>query len=233
MAAGIDAAAHRGAIQHGKTIAVIATGLDECYPSEHLSLWQNIIDTGGAIISEFLPFTPPAKQNFPRRNRIISGMSQGTLVIEATEKSGSLITAKTAAEQGKHVFATPGHIYSLYHKGCHQLIREGAILVDHPSQVLEDLSTITINRNQLKPLPKTTATHNPDLASSHTTPQTPASPDIPEHLQAIYQALDWNGIALDELSIQLNLGISDLNVALLELELLGLCKQHGGRYLRL
>lgn len=233
LAAGIDAAAHRGAIQHGKTIAVIATGLDECYPSEHLSLWQNIIDTGGAIISEFLPFTPPAKQNFPRRNRIISGMSQGTLVIEATEKSGSLITAKTAAEQGKQVFATPGHIYSLYHKGCHQLIREGAILVDHPSQVLEDLSTITINRNQLKPLPKTTATHNPDLASSPTTPQTPASPDIPEHLQAIYQALDWNGIALDELSIQLNLGISDLNVALLELELLGLCKQHGGRYLRL
>lgn len=93
----------------------------------------------GAIITEFLPGTPPLQQHFPRRNRIVSGLSLGVLVVEATLKSGSLITANKAAEQGKTVFAIPGHIYSEFHQGCHQLIREGAILIDHPEQIIEIL----------------------------------------------------------------------------------------------
>ncbi|MFB2538510.1 MULTISPECIES: DNA-processing protein DprA [unclassified Acinetobacter] len=244
LASGIDAAAHRGAIKQGKTIAVIATGLDECYPSEHLALWQNIIDAGGAVMSEFLPFTPPHKANFPRRNRIISGMSLGTLVIEAGLKSGSLITAKAALEQGKQVFAIPGHIYSQYHQGCHQLIREGATLVDQPNQVIEDLTMFDIaHYRPVSTAPTRKKASNANTNSTMRQPQTATQAisaekveqpiDIPLHLQDIYQKIDWTGISVDDLAISLNIGISELNVALLELELLGVCKAHAGRYVRI
>ncbi|MCH4246700.1 MAG: DNA-processing protein DprA [Acinetobacter populi] len=228
LALGIDAASHHGAIQNGKSIAVIGTGLDQCYPSEHRSLWQGIIEHGGAIVSEFLANTPPAKRNFPRRNRMISGLSQGTVVVEAGLQSGSLITAKKAAEQGKQVFAIPGHIYSQYHQGCHQLIREGATLVDHPLQVIEDLNMF--GQAQVRsPAPSKAVVKKPDHQT--VAPQT-ESIAIPEHLNILYQQLDWVGISIDELAIRLNQNIIDLNIALVELELLGMCKQHGGRYLR-
>jgi DNA processing protein len=233
LALGIDAAAHQGAIQQGKSIAVIGTGLDQCYPAVHQPLWQTIIQQGGAIISEFLPHTPPARHNFPRRNRIISGLSLGTLVVEAGLESGSLITAKEAANQGKQVFAIPGHIYSNFHQGCHQLIREGATLVDHPAQVIEDLSMFgqlpTPTFTQIQTTPRQTKSPQPKT-TEHVAP---ASPDIPAHLHALYQCLDWSiGISLDELALQLPHSIAELNVAIVELELLGLCKQHAGRYLR-
>ncbi len=231
LAFGIDAASHYGAIEQGQSIAIIGTGLDQCYPAEHQMLWQKIVATGGAIISEFLPNTPPAKQNFPRRNRIISGLSMGTLVVEAGLKSGSLITAKSAIEQGKQVFAIPGHIYSQYHQGCHHLIREGATLVDHPAQVIEDLTTFHVAQplTATTPSPKNKVPQTKEVIPNLTNS---ASLQVPEHLDALYQRLDWVGVSIDELAIQLNQEISELNIALVELELLGLCKQHAGRYLR-
>ncbi|KAA8732088.1 DNA-protecting protein DprA [Acinetobacter qingfengensis] len=228
LALGIDAAAHHGAIQSGRSIAVIGTGLDQCYPKVHQPLWQNIIATGGCIVTEFLPITPPSKRNFPRRNRLISALSLGTLVVEAGLNSGSLITAQFAADQGKQVFAIPGHIYSQYHQGCHQLIREGATLVDHPSQVIEDLSMFRspVSNNSSN---SNNITVQASFADTNTTHQLP---DIPDHLHPVWQHLDWIGRSIDELALNLNYDISTLSVALIELELLGLCTQHAGRYLR-
>ncbi len=236
LAIGIDAAAHHGAIHQGQSIAVIGTGLDQCYPSEHQQLSQNIIDTGGAIVTEFFPATPPAKQNFPRRNRIISGLSAATLVVEAGLKSGSLITAKTAAEQGKSVFAIPGHIYSQFHQGCHQLIREGATLIDHPEQLLEDLNAFrpqldrsqSANAIQLK---KSQKIQRQEQSQQHVQTN-PTQVEIPAHLAKLYAELDWVGLSIDELATRVQTSISELNVALVELELLGACRQHAGRYLR-
>ena len=143
LAEGIDAAAHQGGLKYQRTIAVMGTGLDLTYPSQHQTLRTQILENNGCIITEFLPHTPPLQHNFPRRNRIVSALSLGVVVAEAALKSGSLGTAKSAAEQGKIIFAIPGHIYSEHHQGCHQLIREGAILVDHPEQIIEDLALPT------------------------------------------------------------------------------------------
>lgn len=125
LAEGIDAAAHQGGLKYQRTIAVMGTGLDLTYPSQHQALRTQILENNGCIITEFLPHTPPLQHNFPRRNRIVSALSLGVVVAEAALKSGSLGTAKSAAEQGKTIFAIPGHIYSEHHQGCHQLIREG------------------------------------------------------------------------------------------------------------
>lgn len=218
LAQGIDEAAHRAALQHQGTIAVMGTGLDQTYPTQHQALRQSILDEGGAIITEFLPNTPPLQHNFPRRNRIVSGLSLGVIVAEATLKSGSLITAKMAAEQGKTVFAIPGHIYSEQHQGCHQLIREGAILIDHPQQVIEDLALAT----QWQSLQN----------SMHKEEQKIVTPNIPAHLIALYNQLDWVGQDLDSLSIQLKQEVSSLTSQLMELELLGLSTQLSGMFVR-
>lgn len=139
MALGIDGAAHRGALKHnGATIAVVGTGLDIVYPSRHRVLAHQIVQRG-LIVSEFALGTPSRPQNFPRRNRIISGLAQGCLVVEANLQSGSLISARLAAEQGREVFAIPGSIHSPMSKGCHQLIKQGAKLVDSIQDILEEL----------------------------------------------------------------------------------------------
>ena len=139
MALGIDAAAHRGALQAGnKTIAVVGTGLDIVYPAKHRDLAHQIVGQG-LIVSEFPLGTPSRPQNFPRRNRIISGLSLGCLVVEANVQSGSLITARFAAEQGREVFAIPGSIHSPMSKGCHELIKQGAKLVDHIKDITDEL----------------------------------------------------------------------------------------------
>jgi DNA processing protein len=142
MALGIDGAAHRGALKvNGATIAVVGTGLDIVYPAKHRDLAHKIAERG-LIVSEFPLGTPSKAQNFPRRNRIISGLSLGCLVVEANIDSGSLITARLSAEQGREVFAIPGSIHSPVTKGCHQLIKQGAKLVENTQDILAELKNM-------------------------------------------------------------------------------------------
>jgi DNA processing protein len=139
LAVGIDEASHKGALDGGgQTIAVCATGLDRVYPTQHAALARNI-GAHGVLLSEFPPRTPPLRRNFPRRNRLISGLSGGTLVVEAARHSGSLVTARRAAEQGRPLFAVPGSIRSGLSSGCHELIRAGATLVETPADVLSSM----------------------------------------------------------------------------------------------
>lgn len=139
MARGVDAAAHRGAIDGtGQTIAVLGCGADVIYPREHHALARQIL-ARGAIVSELPPGTPPRQWHFPLRNRIISGLAHAVVVVEASEKSGSLITAKAALEQGRDVLAVPGNVISGRHRGCHALIKDGARLVETVEDVLEEL----------------------------------------------------------------------------------------------
>ncbi len=143
LALGIDAAAHRGALtENMSTIAVVATGLDSVYPTRHKGLAQKIIDSGGAIVSEFVPGTQARAGHFPKRNRLISGMSLGVLVVEAELKSGSLITARCAIEQNREVFAIPSSIENQQAKGCHWLIKQGAKLVENSADIIEELAFI-------------------------------------------------------------------------------------------
>jgi DNA processing protein len=151
MALGIDGAAHRGALnnKNGRTIAVAGTGLDIVYPAKHRELAHRIVDQG-LVISEYPIGTPARPQNFPRRNRIISGLSLGCLVVEANTQSGSLITAKCATEQGREVFAIPGSIHTPMSKGCHELIKQGAKLVDCINDITDELAPYlshSINEN--------------------------------------------------------------------------------------
>ena len=140
LAIGIDGQAHQGALDGlGLTIAVMATGVDTIYPRRHYSLAERIVSEGGAVVSEFPLGTAPRAQFFPRRNRIISGLSMATLVVEASPNSGSLITAKQALNQGREVFAIPGSIHSPVSKGCHELIRQGAKLVEQVDHIFEEL----------------------------------------------------------------------------------------------
>jgi DNA processing protein len=139
LALGVDGAAHTGALDAGApTIAVVGTGLDRVYPKRHLALAHRIA-AQGAIVSEYPLGSAPLAAHFPQRNRIISGLSQGTLVVEAALQSGSLITARLAAEQGREVFAIPGSIHAPQARGCHALIRQGAKLVESAQDILEDL----------------------------------------------------------------------------------------------
>lgn len=142
LAEGIDAAAHRGALAAGAaTVAVCGTGLDQVYPAQHAELADQIA-AQGALVSEFPPGTPARRENFPQRNRIISALALGTLVVEAARQSGSLITARFAAEQGREVFAIPGSIHSPLSRGCHRLIRDGAKLVETADDVLAELGML-------------------------------------------------------------------------------------------
>ncbi|HEX2123432.1 MAG TPA: DNA-processing protein DprA, partial [Thermoanaerobaculia bacterium] len=139
LARGVDAAGHQGTLEAGgKTIAVLGTGIDVIYPRSHASLFRRI-GREGVIVSEFPPGTPPKPENFPIRNRVISGLAHGTVVVEATGRSGSLITARMAAEQGRDVFAVPGSIFSAGSEGTHRLIQYGAKLVHEANDVLEEL----------------------------------------------------------------------------------------------
>lgn len=208
LALGIDAAAHRGALAaNGKTVAVIGTGADRLYPARNKELALAIADQG-AIISEFPLGTPAMAANFPRRNRIISGLSRGVLVVEAAPESGSLITARLAGEQGREVFAIPGSIHSPVARGCHKLIKQGAKLVETAQDVFEELG----NMAQPEPLPEPTVDQDSPLLA----------------------ALGHDPCSLDELGARTGLPTDQLLTELLTLELTGqLATLPGNRYQRM
>lgn len=203
LALGIDAAAHEGALEgQGSTLACIGTGPDRVYPASHRELAHAIARTGG-IVSEFVPGTPPLRQNFPRRNRLISGIAKGVLVVEATLSSGSLITARLAGDQGREVFAIPGSIHSPFSRGCHKLIRDGAKLVETAQDVLDELQLEGI-ANSTSAAPRDDHRGREPLSSPH---------------RAIVTALGGDPCDLDALIARTRLAPEALIAALVELEL--------------
>lgn len=200
LALGVDGAAHEGALDGaGLTLAVVGTGLDRVYPSRHRALAHRLV-AQGAMISEYVLGTPPLAQNFPQRNRIISGLSLGTLVVEAALQSGSLITARMASEQGREVFAIPGSIHSTQARGCHALIRQGAKLVESAQDVLEELQWTA---------PAAAPRINPSDRS--------CTPDA----DPLLDALGHDPQSLDTLQARTGLDTARLQARLLELELEG------------
>ena len=204
LALGIDAAAHRGGLAGtGSSVAVIGTGLDRIYPARNKAL-AHLLAESGLIISEFALGTPPLPGHFPRRNRLISGLSRGVLVVEAAPDSGSLITARVAAEQGREVFAIPGSIHSPLARGCHALIKQGAKLVESAADILDELAW----QQRLSP---------PILQESLSDP--------------VLDALDGSPTTLDTLAERCGLTLDALSAKLLALELEGrIASLPGGRY---
>ncbi|WP_440826881.1 DNA-processing protein DprA [Psychrobacter cryohalolentis] len=250
LAIGVDKRAHLGALAQtdvacqGRTVGVMGTGIDVNYPNHHDRLFSQIIEQGGCIISELLPHTLPHKHTFPRRNRLVAGLSLATIVTEATIKSGSLITARLTSEQGKQVFAIPSHIDNSNAEGCHHLIREGATLVYHPQQVLDDISVQLPSQSQQHQLDHNSKAQSLDKSAfnqSATIKKTikpqevkPApSITVPEHLTTLFEKLDWHGQDLDALILVTDLVPAQLIGQLMELELLGAVTVQGGRYLRI
>ncbi len=221
MAMGIDAVAHEASID--STIAVLGTGIDVIYPKSNLKLAEKIIEKG-LMISEFPLGTQPKPQNFPRRNRIISGLSLGTLVVEAALKSGSLITAKYALEQGREVFAMPGSIHNPLAKGCHKLLKQGANLVESMEDIWQHFhdSPLVLNKNAQKSVKGLDINQNiPHIKLNVNT--------LTQSKQALLEAMGSDRITLDALSIKLSMSIQLLSANLLELELAGyIIKVPGG-----
>lgn len=219
LALGIDAAAHRGALRAGgadssSTLAVIGTGIDRVYPARNRELAQQVAGAG-AIVSEFPLGTPAISGNFPRRNRIISGMALGVLVVEAAQRSGSLITARLAGDQGREVFAIPGSIHSPLAKGCHQLIKQGAKLVDDARDILDELGFAT---GVPAPARRRGAT---DAAASGAA-------------EKVLAALGYDPCGMDTLAARAGLPAEEVAALLLELELDGrVARMPGGRIQRL
>jgi DNA processing protein len=222
LAEGVDGAAHEGALEgDGKTIAVLGTGVDVVYPRRHRELAERIIHNG-ALVSEFPPGTAGKPEHFPRRNRIISGLSLGTLVIEASLNSGSLITARLAAEQGREVFALPGSIHSPLARGCHKLIRDGAKLVETAADVLEDMRGVGAALAE--------GLRRRIDAPDRGAPASAQSAD-PDYMRLL-AALEGQPRALDELVAHTQLPAAALSSMLLVLELDGAVVAENGRYAR-
>ena len=243
LALGIDSAAHRGALKaQGRTLAVLGCGLDVNYPSINADLRQEI-GQAGALLTEFLPGTPPSSGNFPSRNRIISGLSLGVVVVEAAERSGSLITARFALEQGREVFAVPGVAQSMRSKGTHRLIKEGAKLVEDAEDILEEIRPL-IRSAQHSPPPLFEGEQERDLCSpiSKGEQGRSSSPPFPKGGQggferpyspeeaALLKILDKVPKHIDEIAQEANMPVQRIAAILLELELRGLVSQLPGKY---
>jgi len=210
MARGIDTAAHKGVLSvNGRTIAVLGCGIDHIYPPENRRLAQEI-EASGAVISEFSLSTLPERQNFPRRNRIISGLSLGTVVVEAAEKSGALITADFALDQGREVFAIPGNINSPLSNGSHNLIKQGAKLVNNYQDILEEIHTV---------LPKITTVKEIAIKDA----------SLGEKEKKIYRLITKEPIQIDEIIETSKLSAGKVSEILLNLELKDLIKEIEGK----
>ena len=209
MALGIDAAAHEGALSGAAgTVAVVGTGLDRVYPARHRALAHRIA-AHGALVSEFAPGTPPLGENFPQRNRLIAGLTEGTLVVEAALQSGSLITARLALEASREVFAIPGSIHAPQSKGCHALLKQGAKLVETAQDILEELRGPAARQGDL--------------------PLAPGAPVDP-----LLTALGHDPVTIDALISRTGWPAAELSVRLMTLELDGqVARLPGGLYQRL
>jgi len=223
LALGVDSAAHEGALDAATsgelpTIAVVGTGLDQVYPSRNLQLCERIVQRG-LVVSEYPIGTPPLPANFPRRNRIIAALSLGTVVVEAALKSGSLITAGQALEQGKDVFAIPGSIHSPQSRGCHALLKQGAKLVETAQDVLEELPLARQRRSTAKPA---------------ATAGEPAEDEPVSEQDGLLQALGFDPVSVDALVDRTGIAASVLQARLLELELQGdVARLPGGLFQRM
>ncbi|MDP8184603.1 DNA-processing protein DprA [Phocoenobacter skyensis] len=226
LAIGIDGFCHQQVVKEkGKTIAVLGSGLNKTYPARHKKLSEQILEQGGALVSEFFPNQPPLAENFPRRNRIISGLSLGTLVVEATIKSGSLITARYALEQGREVFAVPNSVQDPYAQGCHQLIKEGALLVDCVEDILNAIE------RQFQPTTKPVI-QNTLFENSKVENFAKNDPNLTACQQQILSKLSLEPISADDLAEACEMSIETLLIELLTLELEGIVKQVSGGYVR-
>ena len=225
LAQGVDGVAHAGALAAmGKTIGVMGTGIDTIYPREHRRLAENIIDQGGTLISEFDPGTPPLPTHFPSRNRIISGLSLGVLVVEAAPRSGSLITARLALEQNREVFAIPGSIHNPQSRGCHQIIKQGAHLVERAEDIIHELQGALAG---LAVLPEQSMPVAPS----------PLPPTEEKNLLAdelkLLSVLGFEPVNMDSLAIDGLFSTAELSRLLVSLELKGLIENNSGFYQRL
>ena len=209
LAYGIDAAAHRGALAGGgRTVAVLGSGLDRVYPRAHTALAAEILDDGGALVSEYPADRSPRKHQFPERNRLISGLSLGVVIVEATTKSGSLITARMAAEQGREVMAVPGPVASPLSGGCHRLLKSGAALIEAADDVLYAIGYDTAERTRNE------------------------SEQAPARLVAVLEQVGAETTSLDQVVATTGMGLEAVAEALVELELLGFVAAHRGGYIR-
>lgn len=216
LALGVDGAAHRGALAAGgPTVAVLGTGPDRVYPAAHRELAHEVVEQG-ALVSEFPPGTTPRPEHFPRRNRLISGLSLGTLVVEAALRSGSLITARHAVEQGREVFAIPGSIHNPLARGCHALIRQGAKLVETADDILEELGSLA-------------AAGNPAAPAQAPEPAT----ELTEEYSQLIEIMGYDPVTIDQMVQASGLTAEAISSMLLILELRGYVTcGPGGRYAR-
>jgi len=213
LARGIDTAAHWTAVRNGgRTIGVLGCGIDICYPRENRELVE-AIETNGAVISEFRPGISPLATNFYRRNRIVSGLTKGTLVVEAAPRSGSLITAAHALDQNREVFALPGSVLNKRSWGPHHLLKEGAALVESAEDIIEALFSSSTNKASAK-----------QRGNEQVKPE-----DLSEAAKAVFEAIDLDPVHIDSLCETLGIDAGRLAGILLELELRGLLRQHPGK----
>lgn len=225
LAEGVDAAAHLAALQAGlPTIGVVGTGPDVAYPRRHTALTRRIV-AAGAVVSEFLPGTQARREHFPRRNRIIAGLTLGTLVIEAAERSGALITARLAGESGREVFAVPGSIHNPLARGCHRLIRQGAALVEDAREILEAIAPLAaLLASALRARLEVPADAVAGMASG-----LGAMPEDPDYVRLL-DALGHDPVGIDRLAERTGLTVTALSSMLLLMELDGRVTAEHGRY---
>lgn len=228
LAKGIDATAHKTAVlEGGQTIAVLGGGLNEIYPPENRGLADQIIIGHGAVVSEFSPDYPSIPGNFPSRNRIISGLSLATLVVEAAEDSGSLITARLALEQGRDVFAVPGPITSSLSKGPINLIKDGARPIAEPGEILEEMGIFKTENSKLK-------TTHPSFLGDKPTSGGKNLENLSEEEKKVLEVLENESLHIDEIGRVLNLPAAKISALLLKMEITGLVQNLGsGTYCRL
>ncbi|GAC35551.1 DNA-processing protein DprA [Paraglaciecola polaris] len=216
LALGIDGLAHEAVLQvKGHTVAILGTGLNNIYPKRHVNMAKRILEQNGVLLSEFFPDTPARPENFPRRNRIISGMSLGTLIIEAAIKSGSLITARYALEQNRDVFAVPGNIHNLLSRGCHYLIKQGAKLVENVSDINEEYQHLALSFLNTKP-DELQKSARQSLASDK-----------------LLDSVEFETTPLDIVVERCGMPVAEVMSQLLEYELRGLVTAVPGGYLKL